>query len=60
MNEHTLDLIPKMVLALQLGVGIRTLDQWIKDGILPKPIKIKNRSYFRQSDVEAAIAKVQK
>jgi predicted site-specific integrase-resolvase len=35
------------------GVTGMTLHRWMRAGILPQPIKINGRNYWRESDVEA-------
>lgn len=35
------------------GVSTRTLDRWVKAGIIRSPIKINHRKYHRAEDVEA-------
>ena len=35
------------------GVSLMTLHRWINAGILPTPVKIRNRNYWRRSTVDA-------
>ena len=35
--------------AERLGVSTRTIDRWIRDGLLPRPIRINKRKYWNPS-----------
>jgi predicted site-specific integrase-resolvase len=35
------------------GVSTRTLDRWVKAGIIRPPIRINQRKYHRAEDIEA-------
>jgi predicted site-specific integrase-resolvase len=39
------------------GVSKMTLRRWIKAGVIPKPIKIRKRNYFRRADYLRALKK---
>lgn len=45
--------------ATYLGCGRSTLWRWVSEGILPKPLKIGGMSRWRQSTIEAVIAKAE-
>lgn len=45
--------------ASMLDCGRSTLWRWAADGIIPKPLKIGGMSRWRQSDIEAVIAKAE-
>lgn len=45
--------------AAYLGCGRSTLWRWVADGIVPKPLRIGGMSRWRQSTIEAVIAKAQ-
>ncbi|ATQ66886.1 MULTISPECIES: helix-turn-helix transcriptional regulator [Methylosinus] len=49
------DLIPKPKLAAEIGRSPRTIARWMADERLnfPKPIKIRERLFFRRSEWEA-------
>ena len=40
------------------GISDMSVWRWLKKGILPQPIKINNRNYWRQSWVDQALARV--
>ncbi|WP_189453901.1 helix-turn-helix transcriptional regulator [Cognatilysobacter bugurensis] len=35
------------------GISDMTVWRWVQKGLLPEPIKINGRNYWRESDVEA-------
>jgi predicted DNA-binding transcriptional regulator AlpA len=37
------------------GVSQMTIWRWVRDGVIPAPIKIRNRNYWRQSGLDAAV-----
>lgn len=37
------------------GVSDMTLWRWVRDGRIPKPLKIANRNYWRADEVNALI-----
>jgi predicted DNA-binding transcriptional regulator AlpA len=37
------------------GISTMTLWRWVRDGVIPAPIKIRNRNYWRQSGLDAAV-----
>lgn len=39
--------------ARRFGVSMRSVDRWLAAGLLPKPIRINGRKYFRLADLEA-------
>jgi predicted DNA-binding transcriptional regulator AlpA len=45
-------LLPTRDLIARYSVVDRTIDRWIEAGILPQPIRINNRRYWRQSELE--------
>lgn len=45
--------------ASMLDCGRSTLWRWAAEGIVPKPLKIGGMSRWRQSDIEAVIAKAE-
>lgn len=52
MREH--DLLPRPVVALRLGICVRTLERWAKRGIGPRPIRIGPRLVrYHPTEVDA-------
>jgi predicted DNA-binding transcriptional regulator AlpA len=45
--------------AAALGCARSSVWRWAADGIIPKPLKIGGMSRWRQSDIEAVIAKAE-
>ena len=41
-------LIPHRQYAEQKGVSTKTIDRWVADGILAKPVRINNRKYHEE------------
>lgn len=35
------------------GVADRTLDRWVESGILPEPMRINQRRYWDEEEIEA-------
>lgn len=54
-----MNLLTQSQLSVKLGISERTLRQWIRDGILPPPMRIKNRTYWNESEIDAAILSMQ-
>ena len=52
-------LLPDKEAASILDCGRSTLWRWAAEGIIPKPLKIGGMSRWRQSDIEAVIAKAE-
>jgi hypothetical protein len=50
-------LIPAARLAGELGIAIRTLDNWVRDKQLPQPLKIRGRRYFRTADLQHLLSR---
>jgi len=48
-------LIRPRILAGALGIGRSTLWRWVRQGILPRPIRIRGISGWPPEDVEALI-----
>lgn len=48
-------LIRPQVLAGQLGIGRSTLWRWVRNGILPRPVRIGGIAGWRQEDIQEAI-----
>ena len=46
--------ISKRLVAQRYSVTPRTIDRWAAEGILPEPIKIKNRRYWDLREIEQA------
>jgi hypothetical protein len=42
-------------LADSLDITLRTLDKWVKAKLLPPPVKIRNRRYFKLAEVQAML-----
>jgi DNA-binding transcriptional MerR regulator len=42
-------------LASELDVCLRTISNWVALGLLPPPIKIRGRRYFKIDDVKALL-----
>ncbi len=40
------------------GISDMSVWRWLKKGILPQPIKINNRNYWRQSRINQALTRV--
>jgi predicted DNA-binding transcriptional regulator AlpA len=50
--------LPSSALRERCGkISGMTVHRWVAAGILPKPIKINGRNYWRESDVDALLAK---
>ena len=45
------ELIPKKTVAQMYGVSLVTIQKWVNKGILPNPIKLGGRVYFRETDL---------
>jgi predicted DNA-binding transcriptional regulator AlpA len=43
----------RVVRATFSNISDMTLYRWVQQGILPPPVKISGRNYWRESDVEA-------
>jgi hypothetical protein len=54
-DSSNLDHIPAAKLADELGIALRTLDNWVRAGLLPPPVKIRNRRYFKRSEVQTLL-----
>jgi prophage regulatory protein len=37
----------------KLGISRKTLDNWVKKGLFPSPIKIGRRIFWKESEIEA-------
>jgi predicted site-specific integrase-resolvase len=45
-------LLPTRSLCARYDVASRTVDRWIQAGILPPPVVINHRRYWRESELE--------
>ena len=45
-------MLTKKLLAQRYSVTDRTIDRWLKDGILPTPSRINHRCYWDESEIE--------
>ena len=53
--EHKETLLPARAVRDRFGgISDMTLWRWVQKGILPHPVKINSRNYWRESDVAAA------
>lgn len=53
--------LPSSALRERCGkISSMTVHRWVAKGILPEPIKINGRNYWRESDVDALLAKAAK
>jgi predicted site-specific integrase-resolvase len=48
-------LVTSVELASRLGIKRRTLSEWIREGVVPPPTRIRNRLYWRETDVQEFI-----
>ena len=54
MTHETTRLIPARAVRARFGdISNMTLWRWVQRGILPEPVKINSRNYWRATDVEA-------
>ena len=53
-------LIRPRTLASQLGICRSTLWRWVRDGILPKPVRIGGIAGWRPEDIQEAIEKAKR
>jgi predicted DNA-binding transcriptional regulator AlpA len=51
----TIELVPAMTLAAEIGIHRRSLARWLKDESLglPEPTKINGRLYFDRLEIES-------
>jgi predicted DNA-binding transcriptional regulator AlpA len=45
-------LLPTRDLIARYGVTDRTIDRWLSQGVLPPPVRINRRRYWRASEIE--------
>lgn len=50
-DESDNELIPRTKVAEMFQVSLVTLDKWRRQGVLPKPIKMKSRVYYRKDEI---------
>lgn len=55
LQPTTLGYIPAAKLADELGVSLRTITNWIANEVLPPPIHIRGRRYFKIADIQARL-----
>jgi hypothetical protein len=48
-----LGFIPAAKLADELGVSLRTITNWIASEVLPPPIHIRGRRYFKITEIQS-------
>ena len=57
MTTEQTPLIPARAVRARFGdISNMTLWRWVQRGILPPPVKINSRNFWRASDVEAVAA----
>jgi hypothetical protein len=44
-------MLPTRSICARYDVTSRTIDRWLQAGVLPLPIRIRNRRYWRESDL---------
>jgi hypothetical protein len=54
-QPSSLGFIPAAKLADELGVSLRTITNWIANEILPPPIHIRGRRYFKITEIQARL-----
>jgi predicted DNA-binding transcriptional regulator AlpA len=52
-QTSTLGYVPAAKLAGELGVSLRTITNWIANEVLPQPIHIRGRRYFKIAEIQA-------
>jgi hypothetical protein len=53
MQERTNKLLPTRALCERYGVVSRTIDRWEAAGVIPAPVCINGRRYWREAELEA-------
>ena len=48
-----LPLVDARTVASTLGVHVATLRRWIAAGVVPEPVRLGSRAYFRRTDLAA-------
>jgi len=58
MNTATSFLIPAPVVRANFGISSMSEWRWRKAGLLPEPVRIRGRCYYRRDELECAIGKL--
>lgn len=53
--ERPPSFVSKSTLAAELDIGESTVDDWVRRGLLPRPIRLGSSPRWRWSDVEAHV-----
>jgi DNA-binding transcriptional MerR regulator len=52
MSSPLKKLLPARAVATRYGTCIKTLDRWLEEKILPEPVRIRERRYWYEHDLE--------
>lgn len=54
------NLLTRKQVALKFDISLASLHNWVRDGLIPKPIRIARRVYFEEEVITEAINKLRK
>jgi predicted DNA-binding transcriptional regulator AlpA len=58
LTENPNKLLTRLEVAEKFDISLASLHNWVRDGLIPKPINIARRVYFEQQVITEAIQKL--